>query len=347
MAKYLQPHFSDDIFYVLLPISLVAALTGMVGNTYLLQNSFKRYRAKKSIPGGLFFCLCFCNIISCYLGLPLHIVKLVLDYRKNIEASSYLCMFRYVTVLSTTNFSLLMLTMLVLSRKEKIFQVSSGEGKKIKKLYLKCIIITLILLSTVPNVVIFFLYLQIYNKERSYPCQKPTKKMSIQKTLEIIAIIYMIIIVAPSIILLLRSIANIKNKIKLLPNRSRKIEICIKKLNISYMYAGIFFVFWIPFGIMSLCSGNISKEFYNAWFNIGYTISFGYVVLLPLIFVLTDKNVEKDIEQKFTHLRRKRNKRVYELGAEDGTSQASATQTSVILGSENEDPRPLSSPVYL
>ena len=152
-----------------------------------------------------------------------------------------------------------MLTMLVLSRKEKILQISSGEGKKIKKMYLKCIIITLIILSTVPNVVVFFLYLQIYNKERSYPCQKPIKKMSIQKILEIIAITYMIIIVAPSIILLLRSIANIKNKIKSLPNRSKKIEICIKKLNISYMYAGIFFVFWIPFGIMSLCSGKISK----------------------------------------------------------------------------------------
>ena len=152
-------------------------VAAVFGNTFLLRNSYARYRCKKSVANVSFLSLCTCNIISCYLGFPLHIMKLVFDYKRSIDASSYLCMFRYITVLSTTNFSLMMLACLVLSRKEKI--LAPNRGKTRKRTNIKFIIIALISLSSIPNAIIFFIYLYLYAQGKSLPCQKTKMKMSI------------------------------------------------------------------------------------------------------------------------------------------------------------------------
>ena len=319
MEKKSQPAYSEYTFHILLLISIISLVVAVFGNTFLLGNSYARYRCKKSVPNGSFLSLCTCNIISCYLGFPLHIMKLVFDYKSSIDASSYLCMLRYITVLSTTNFSLMMLTFLVLSRKEKILQTTPKRGKTIKRANIKFIIIAVISLSSVPNAIIFFIYLYLYAQGKSLPCQKTKMKMSIQNILDVLAAVFVVLVAAPSIFLLLRSIAQIKSKIKSMPNFSRRTKLCIKKVNISFMYAGIFFIFWMPLGVMSLCSEIISRKFYNAWFNIGYTISFGYVVCLPIVFSFTDKHIQRSLSQKFKRTWwNNDNKQKYNLSVPEG-----------------------------
>ena len=331
MEKKKQSVYSEYTFHILLPISIISLVAAVFGNTFLLRNSYARYRCKKSVANVSFLSLCTCNIISCYLGFPLHIMKLVFDYKRSIDASPYLCMFRYITVLSTTNFSLMMLACLVLSRKEKI--LAPNRGKTRKRTNIKFIIIALISLSSIPNAIIFFIYLYLYAQGKSLPCQKTKMKMSIQNVLDLVAAVFAVSVAAPSIILLLRSIAQIKSKIKSMPNFSRRTKLCIKKLNISFMYAGIFFVFWMPFGAMSVCSEIISRNFYNDWFNIGYTISFGYVVCLPILFSFTDRHIQRSLSQKFkrTWWNNNNNKQKYNLPVPEGCIAQNETRKSIYL----------------
>ena len=67
------------------------------------------------------------------------------------------------------------------------------------------------------------------------------------------------------------------------------------------MYVGVFFIFWMPFGIMSAYS-HIKKTFCNTWYNVGYTLSFGHALFLPLIFVLTDKNIQTNLSKKYAKI---------------------------------------------
>ena len=317
MEEKSKPVYFEYIFHMLLPISIISLVAAVVGNTFLLRNSYARYRRKLSVQNCLFFSLCTCNIISCYVGFPLHIMKLVFDCKSSIDASPYLCMLRYITVISTTNFSLTMLTVLVLSRKEKILQAAPNGGKTIRRANIKFIIMALILLSSIPNAIIFFIYLYLYAQGKSLPCQKTKLKMSIQNILDVLGAVFLVLVAAPSIFLLLKSITQIKSKIKSMPNCSRKTKLCIKKLNISFMYAGIFFIFWMPFGVMSLCSQIISRKFYNVWFNIGYTISFGYVVCLPIVFSFTNKHIQRNLSQNFKRIWWN-NKQKYNLPVPEG-----------------------------
>ena len=294
-----SPAPEKDIFYILLPIAVITLLLSIVGNTPLLKNSYKRYRGKESLPNQLFLTLCISNMTCCFFALPMHIIKLICDYLTFRQASSFICLFRYVAVVSITNFSFLLLTLLVLVRKQKILDVASTEEKLVQKGNFKLIMGALIALSSLPNIAIFLLYLFLYIQEGLRPCQKPQNKISTNRILEIVAGACMMLITFPSIFLLLRAVAQIRNKAKSLATRSLKIQRSITKLNISFMHVGIFLIFWAPFGIMSFCSGSISNEFYKSWFNIGYTISFGYVAFLPLIFILTDTHVQKSLQKSY------------------------------------------------
>ena len=294
-------HYSPEVFLILLPISVVIFILSGIGNTFILRQSYKRYRAKKFVPDLLFFACCMCNIVTCFVGLPLHIVKIVIDHFEDIKMSSYLCVFRYGIVSSTANYSLLMLTVLILSRKDKIFQISSGKNSLIHKKIVMGIIVTLLLISLVPQLATSILHLTGFLKGAYYPCRKP-EGLKKQMIVNITGTAIMFLIATPSIALIVRTISQLKTKVKLIPERSRTLKRSINKLNFSFMYAGVFFIFWMPFGIISAYSHNIKKTFYNTWYNIGYTLSFGYVLFLPLIFVLTDKNIQTNLKKNIQSL---------------------------------------------
>ena len=310
-----SPVSAKDIFYILLPISVITLVLGIVGNTLLLKSSYRRYRGMESLPNRLFLTLCISNMTCCYIVLPVHIIKLICDYLTFKQASSFICLFRYVAAVSITSFSFILLTLLVLVRKDKILDVALTEEKLVRKENFKLIMGALIALSSLSNIAIFLLYLFIYIQEGLRPCQKPQKKISTSRILEIVAGAFMILITFPSIVLLLRAVEQIRNKVKSLAIRSLKVQPSLTKLNISFMYVGIFLIFWAPFGIMSFCSGSISNMFYKSWFNIGYTISFGYVAFLPLIFILTETHVQKTLQK--TYLRNRFPGKAYLMGVTD------------------------------
>ena len=127
---------SDVFHYSFLLISVVILILSGIGNIFISRHSYKRYKAMKFVSDLLIFVCCMCNMVTCFVGLPLHIVKLVVDRFKHLGTSStYLCIFRYGIISSTGNYSLLMLTVLILSRKDKILQISSGKNSLIHKKY--------------------------------------------------------------------------------------------------------------------------------------------------------------------------------------------------------------------
>ena len=294
---------SDVFHYSFLLISVVILILSGIGNIFISRHSYKRYKAKKFVSDLLIFVCCMCNMVTCFVGLPLHIVKLVVDRFKHLGTSStYLCIFRCGIISSTGNYSLLMLTVLILSRKDKILQISSGKNSLIHKKNVMSIIVTLMLVSLVPQLATSILRMTDVIKAK-------------QSIVNIIGEAVMLLVATPSIALIVRTISQLKTKVKLIPESNRILKRSINKLNISFMYVGVFFIFWMPFGIMSAYS-HIKKTFCNTWYNVGHTLSFGYALFLPLIFVLTDKNIQTNLQknmQRFYSVKWKKNLEIEKL----------------------------------
>ena len=123
----------------------------------------------------------------------------------------------------------------------------------------------------------------------------------------------MLLIAVPCITMIVRSISQMKSGVRTVKARSTRerrqsLNRSINKINVSFMYAAVFFIFWVPFGIIASYADNIESEFYNAWFNIGYTVSFGYILFLPLSFILTNKIIQKDLRKCFLNFFGKKKK---------------------------------------
>ena len=295
--------FTPSTFLILLPISVAIFLLAVTGNIFILWESYKRYRSKRSIPDLLFYACCVCNIVSCFTGLSLHIAKIIIDYLQNITSSSYLCIFRYFSICSTTNLSLILLTALILSRKDKVLQLSFQRKSFIRNENVKYILVGFISISCIPQFIMAAIHFVGVMKKEWCPCQKPIKN-SMQMIMNITGVVVMLLIAVPCITMIVRSISQMKSGVRTVKARSARerrqtLNSSINKINVSFMYAAVFFIFWVPFGIIASYADNIESEFYNAWYNIGYTVSFGYILFLPLSFILTNKIIQKDLRKCF------------------------------------------------
>ena len=210
---------SDVFHYSLLLISVVILILSGIGNIFISRHSYKRYKAKKFVSDLLIFVCCMCIVSK----------------------------IRYGIISSTGNYSLLMLTVLILSRKDKILQISSGRNSLIHKKNVMSIIVTLMLVSLVPQLGTSILHMKDVIKAK-------------QSIGNIIGEAVMLLVATSSIALIVRTISQLKTKVKLIPESNRTLKRSINKLNISFMYVGVFFIFWMPFGIMSAYS-HIKKTF--------------------------------------------------------------------------------------
>ena len=277
-----------DTTYGLLSVSVLMLLTGGYGNVRLMQYAKLRKTNSKNIPNSIFFYLSCSNVIACICGIPIHIAKLSFDYRENMDMSSHLCLLRYIITMVTIDLSLISLTAMIIVRKDKIVMEPYGKKSLIHFDNINILKVVSLLLSTIPSGIMFCLYYYLLKKNGMLPCQKRTNVSTVHMILSIIESIKSASIAIPCITLIVRSINQLRNTLKLRSDRTTRMKKCIKKVTATFCYAGAFLIFWIPFGVMTLSSGEISGKFYNTWFNIGYTLCYGYLVGLPIICALTD-----------------------------------------------------------
>lgn len=283
-----------NILPVLLPIASVILLTSIIGNVRIFRNSYERYKKSKSVTDTFFLCLCSSNLASCCVAIPLHIAKLIVDYNVNISISTYLCLFRYLTTMVTINVSLISLTALIISRKDKIIKQPFGLSSTFTKNNIKRWITFAFAVSIIPNIIIFCILLYMYIHDNMLPCQKVEQRSNRQKILNIADSITTALVAVPAIVIMLRSIAQLRRSIRMRRDSSDRMKKCLRKINATFLYAAIFMIFWIPFGCMCITAGEIEDDLYNSWFNIGYTISYGYLVGIPIVCEITDNTFKSN-----------------------------------------------------
>ena len=111
------------------------------------------------------------------------------------------------------------------------------------------IIVALMVISLVLQLATSILHLTGFLKGAYYPCHKPSG-LKKQMIVNITGKAVMFLIATLSIALILRTISQLKAKGKLIPEKNQTLKRSINKLNISFMHARVFFIFWMPFGIM-------------------------------------------------------------------------------------------------
>lgn len=275
--------------YSVLFISMVLFLLAVIGNIRMWQ--YSRYRKRITLISSsdiFFYYFCSSNILSCLFAIPFHITKLLIDNDKNLKLSSYFCLLRYLFTMISTDMSLLSLVALLVARKEKIthepFSLKTTFSRRNINIYLVMgVIVTLI-----PNAAMAVIYSYILFNGNVYPCEKNPEKNTIQSILSICESIKTTCIAGPSVFVIIRSLIQLRNKLLERTGKSIRMKKCIRKIRISFGYAIAFLVSWVPFGCMALASGRISTSFYNTWFDIGYTISYVYLVAVPIICYFSD-----------------------------------------------------------
>ena len=113
------------------------------------------------------------------------------------------------------------------------------------------IIVALMVISLVLQLATSILHLTGFLKGAYYPCHKPSG-LKKQMIVNITGKAVMFLIATLSIALILRTISQLKAKGKLISEKNQTLKRSINKLNISFMHARVFFIFWMPFGICKL-----------------------------------------------------------------------------------------------
>lgn len=278
------------VTYATFSISSLLWLLATIGNIRILQYARRKLKSVSAVSNSIFLCLAYGNNVACLIAVPAHLIKLSFDVTQNIYMSSYFCLLRYLITMITIDLSLISVTSLIIDRKDKIVKQPFGIRSFIRKDNLKTCITICFFVTFIPNLIMTSVYLYIMEHDSILPCQKEINDSKTHLVLPIIESIKKISVAAPSLTLMIRAIAELRRKIKERNDHSMRMKKALKKINATYFYAVAFLVFWVPFGCMAISSGSIRKEFYNAWFNIGYSISYGYLLAIPVVCAITDRH---------------------------------------------------------
>ena len=275
--------------YTVLFISIVLFLLAIIGNIRMWQ--YSRYRKRTSLmsPSDIFFYyFCSSNTLSCLFAIPFHITKLLIDNGKNLKLSSCFCLLRYLLTMIFTDMSLLSLVALLVARKEKITREPMFLKTTFSRSNIRIYLAMGGVVTLIPNAAMAVIYSYILFNGNVYPCEKQPEKNTVQSILSICESIKTTCIAGPSIFVIIRSLIQLRNKLLERTDKSMRMKKCVRKIRISFGYAVAFLMSWVPFGGMALASGRITARFYNTWFDIGYTISYFYLVAVPIICYFTD-----------------------------------------------------------
>ena len=275
---------------ILLTLSIILWFCSITANARLFQYSTRKWAHDRTISNTISYAVTVSNLSTCVIAIPMHVTKLIMQNYNMRHGEAYICLVRYSVTMTTTDLTLVFLTVLIIDRHDKIVLVPYGKRPRINSSNKnKCFTVILsVVVST--N---FFMFIgqvgHIVNLDKS-PCKKNSNDQ-VSRVMTYLESIKSCLIVAPCLVVMFKMISKIQHKIKTIDNGSPRFQATMKKVRQTYFYCTFFMIFWVPFGIMAILGEEIvSEAFYGTWFNIGYTISYGYVLALPLVSVLTDGN---------------------------------------------------------
>jgi len=281
----------SPVNFILTVLSITIWFLSVVGNVKLLQYSKGKWKRKKTINNNIFFVLAVCNVLSCVSAIPFHIAKLILDNYETIRAESIACLIRYLATMVTTDMSLIMLTALIVDRRDRIVLEPYGLAPRINARNKKKVSLSLLLFVLISNSVIFGGLLGHLVLLDISPCDKSFHKDTATKALTYLETVKTCLIAIPCLALMVRSLSSLQKKIQQVDDGSVRMRNTVEKINQTYYYCASFLAAWLPFGVMAILAEEVvSAQFYNTWFNVGYTISYGYILAIPVVTKITDNN---------------------------------------------------------
>lgn len=281
--------YESTINIVLSTVSIILWIFSIIANIRLFQYSARKWSHDRTLSNIVLCAVTVSNLSSCLLAIPTHIAKLMMQNYNVMQGEAYVCLMRYSATMTTTDLTLLFLTVLLIDRHDKIVLVPYGRRPRINSSNKnKCVTIILSVV-VISNLVMFVGHMgQIANLGMS-PCEKRADQVS--RVMTYLASIKTALIAVPCLVVMFKSISKIQHTIKALNNGSSRFALTIRKVRRTYFYCASFLIAWVPFEVMAILGEEVvAQEFYSTWFNIGYTISYGYVLALPLVSALTDRN---------------------------------------------------------
>ena len=302
---------------MLTTISIAIWFTASVGNFRLFQYSKRKWIKTKasSVTNTIFYILTLSNLASCLTAIPVHIVKMILEYFRVNQEKAYLCLARYSTTMLTTDLSLMFLTALIVDHHDKIVLLPYGKRPRINNKNKHKYIVFIFLLAFLSNLVMFGGYIGHLVNLGVSPCRARTSD-TLSRSMTYVEGAKTCIIAVPCLLIMFRYITNLRRKIQTMNTGTTRMHATLKKIRQTYYYILVFLIFWVPFGVMAVLAEElISKNFDVLWFNIAYTVAYGYILGIPLVCAITDKNFH--YFQARSKLKRSSNS---ELGSENTPS---------------------------
>lgn len=275
---------------ILTTISIILWFCSITANIRLFQYSKRKWAHDRTIGNTMSYAVTVSNLSACMIAMPMHVTKLMMENYDLRYGGAYICLLRYTATMTTTDMTLLFLTVLLIDRHDKIVLVPYGKRPRINSSNKKKCIAIILSVVVVSNLFMFVGYVGHITNLHLSPCEKNSHDQ-VSRVMTYLESIKTCAIAIPCIVIMCRAISKIQHKIKAIDNGTPRFQSTQKKVRQTYYYCTFFLIFWVPFGAMVILGEEVvSQQFYSTWLNIGYTISYGYVLALPLVSALTDGN---------------------------------------------------------
>ena len=278
-------------FYIQL---LVACLLLVMACTSSIHMHLRcKKMTSSSAPTTLLYITSIINIVASFVCIPIHIGKLAVDFVDMLLASSYLCLLRYFMTFTVVYFSLATLSLLIFYRHQSVNNVTHAGKRRLSGKHVKTYIFVVFVVIFLLNVSMTGAYI-FYLENGVFPCQKTNEELY---ALGMAESVKSVIFTGPLVTIIIRSLSKLRRQVASMVNENRRdaevnkrLRKCLRKVKVSYMYGGIFLLFWLPFAGIAAASKYFPEDMYNDMYNVGYTVSLGFSACLPLVFIATDKH---------------------------------------------------------
>ena len=275
---------------ILTSIAIILWFCSITANVRLFQYSTRKWAHDRTISNTMSYAVTVSNLSACMIAMPMHVAKLMMQNYHLRQGGAYICLLRYSATMTTTDMTLLFLTVLLIDRHDKIVLVPYGKRPRINSSNKNKVVTIILSVVVISNLFMFVGYIGHITTLHLSPCEKNSHDQ-VSRVMTYLESIKTSAIAIPCIVIMFRAISKIQRKIKAIDNGTPRFQSTITKVRQTYFYCTFFLIFWVPFGVMVILGEEVvPQDLYGTWLNIGYTISYGYVLALPLVSALTDGN---------------------------------------------------------
>ena len=226
---------------ILLTLSIILWFCSITANARLFQYSTRKLAHDRTISNTISYAVTVSNLSTCVIAIPMHVTKLIMQNYNMRHSEAYICLVRYFVTMTTTDLTLVFLTVLIIDRHDKIVLVPYGKRPRINSSNKnKCITVILsVVVST--NLFLFIGQVgQIAILDKS-PCKKSSNDQ-VSRVMTYLESIKSCLFATPCLVVMFKMISNIQHKIKTINNGSSQFQATMK-VRQTYFYCTFCLIF--------------------------------------------------------------------------------------------------------